>query len=298
MAVIPPLFTNCVVAIGQKDQTGAVRWVASGFFYGKMTKAHEDPQKREYGVYLVTNKHVLANQTEIFVRVNPTAAGPARQFDANLVNPVSGDSIWTGHDSTEVDVAVLGINYQMLLDQEMAVSFFTSDMHALSVQDMVSSEISEGDSVFAMGFPMGLVGEERNTVIVRGGVLARIRDTLAKPDFPFMIDTTVFPGNSGGPVVSKPELVAIQGTKSHKAAYLIGIIASYVPYIDVAVSQQTQRPRVTFEENSGLANAYSVDCINQAIEKAEIAAGGNSPEEAQPVESEVAGNGDKAASPE
>jgi S1-C subfamily serine protease len=175
----------------------------------------------------------------------------------------------------------------MLVDQKMAVGFFASDEHALDVQEMSSSGVSEGDSVFAMGFPMGLVGDERNTVIVRGGVLARIRDALAKPQFPFMIDTTVFPGNSGGPVVSRPEMIAIQGTQTHLRAHLIGIIASYVPYIDVAISQQTKRPRVTFEENSGLANAYSVDCINETIAKAQAATGGKAPEESQPVESEV-----------
>jgi hypothetical protein len=103
-----------------------------------------------------------------------------------------------------------------------------------------------------------------------------------------MIDATVFPGNSGGPVVSKPEVVSIQGTKSHDSAYLIGIRASYVPYIDVATSQQTQRPRVTFEENSWLANVYSVDCINEAIAKAQAAvAEGGTPQEAQPVKSDV-----------
>ncbi len=123
MAVIPPFFTDCVVAIGHKDQTGAVRWVASGFFYGRLTKDHEDTAKREYAVYLVTNKHVLENQTEIFVRVNPTAAEPARQFDANLINPESGDYLWTGHDTTEVDVAILPINWQMLVEQKMAVGF-------------------------------------------------------------------------------------------------------------------------------------------------------------------------------
>jgi S1-C subfamily serine protease len=133
---------------------------------------------------------------------------------------------------------------------------------------MSSSGFSEGDSVFAMGFPMGLVGDERNTVIVRGGVLARIRDAIAKPRLPFMIDTTVFPGNSGGPVVSKPEMMAIQGTQSHRNAHLIGIVASYVPYIDVAISQQTKRPRVTFA-------------------KTQAATGGAAPEESQPVESEV-----------
>jgi hypothetical protein len=46
---------------------------------------------------------------------------------------------------------------------------------------------------------------------------------------------------------------------------LIGIIASYLPYEDVAVSQQTQRPRVIFAENSGLTNVFPVDCITETV---------------------------------
>ena len=42
----------------------------------------------------------------------------------------------------------------------------------------------------------------------------------------FLVDAFVFPGNSGGPVVSKPEALAITGTKSQDYAYLIGIVVS------------------------------------------------------------------------
>lgn len=264
-----------------------MRWTASGFLYGKFKKMHEDGTQRQYAIYLATNKHVLAGKSQIYIRVNPTAASPARQFLAVLTHPVSGEQLWTGHEAKEVDVAVLPINYQLLLGEEMAVSFFAGDPHSLDAQGMADAGLSEGASIFAMGFPMGLVGDERNTVIVRGGVLARVRDTLVKPRFLFMVDATVFPGNSGGPVVSKPEVVSITGTKASSNAALIGIVASYAPYIDVAVSQQTGRPRVTFEENSGLTNVYSVNCINETISAAEIAIGTGTQQEAQPVETDV-----------
>jgi hypothetical protein len=75
----------------------------------------------------------------------------------------------------------------------------------------------------------------------------------------------VFPGNSGGPVVLKPEIFSIQGTKASPKAFLVGVVASYQPYIDTAVSQQTQHPRITFEENSGLATVIPVDFINEML---------------------------------
>jgi hypothetical protein len=112
---------------------------------------------------------------------------------------------------------------------------------------------------------MGLVGDERATVIARGGWLARIQDTLADASRSFLIDASVFPGNSGGAVILKPETAAIQGTPAISRALLLGIVAAYVPYRDYAISMQTQRPRVIFEENSGLVTVYPVDCIEQTI---------------------------------
>jgi hypothetical protein len=43
-------------------------------------------------------------------------------------------------------------------------------------------------------------------------------------------------------------------------------VQSYVPYQDLAVSLQTKRPRVVFEENSGLAAVHPVDLIEETIQ--------------------------------
>jgi hypothetical protein len=82
----------------------------------------------------------------------------------------------------------------------------------------------------------------------------------------FLIDSFVFPGNSGGPVVLKPEIISIAGTPSQSKSYLIGMVIGYQSYVDVAVSQQTQHQRITFEENSGLATVVPTDYIADAIE--------------------------------
>ena len=96
--------------------------------------------------------------------------------------------------------------------------------------------------------------------------MARIRDVLDGTAGKFLIDAIVFPGNSGGPVVLKPELTSIQGTKSKCRSFLIGIVQSYLPYIDYAVSAQTKAARITFEENSGLSYVVPVDRIEETVE--------------------------------
>jgi hypothetical protein len=125
----------------------------------------------------------------------------------------------------------------------------------------------EGDFAYVLGFPMGLGVRKRNTVITRGGVIARIRETHERATEPFLVDATVFPGNSGGPVVSKPEIMSIDGTASISDAHLLGVVASYVPYSDVAISQQTGQARVIFQENSGLSSVFTTDCIDQTIRR-------------------------------
>ena len=112
---------------------------------------------------------------------------------------------------------------------------------------------------------MGLVTAERQYVICRGGVIARIRDYLEGRASDFLVDAPVFPGNSGGPVILCPSLTAITGTKNVTQADVIGMVKSYVPFIDVAISQQTRRPRITFEENSGLASVVPVDAIADTV---------------------------------
>jgi len=111
-----------------------------------------------------------------------------------------------------------------------------------------------------------MIGEKRNFVIVKQGVIARIRDTLAGHTKEFLVDASIFPGNSGGPVVSRPEMIAIQGTKANGNASLLGVVSSYVPYQDVAISMQTKRPRIIFEENSGLASIVPVDYLLEIID--------------------------------
>jgi hypothetical protein len=98
-------------------------------------------------------------------------------------------------------------------------------------------------------------------------VIARLDREIVAEEGGFLIDCVIFPGNSGGPVVLKPEGMAITGTKTATQSYVIGIVAGYVPYTDVAVSQQTGKPRITFEENSGLASVVPMDAVNELVQR-------------------------------
>ena len=74
----------------------------------------------------------------------------------------------------------------------------------------------EGDFIYALGFPMGLVSKDRQHVMVRSGIIARIRDLYENRSTDFTVDAFVFPGNSGGPLVnSKGQVVGIVVMKNN-----------------------------------------------------------------------------------
>lgn len=299
-ALIPPFFFDCVVAIGERPlveektpdgktrgKRGGFDPAASGFLYADFIEKVDEEQKR-YRIYLVTNKHViqgveqretqrisefvskgLVGKEELvpvaYLRFNAPKNAPAQDNIETVLRRRDGGSDWLVH--SEVDVAIAPVSPEFLQKGSVEFGVFRSDQIVADRSKAKELGISEGDGVFVLGFPMGLVGEGRNYVIAREGAIARIRDTLAGTTNEFLVDAFVFPGNSGGPVVLRPEAISIKGTKSQPSTWLIGIVKGYVPYRDVAVSQQTRRPRVVFEENSGLASVIPIDFVKELVEE-------------------------------
>jgi S1-C subfamily serine protease len=231
MSLIPPTFLDCVVAVGYRREEGSVAYSATGFLYGHYHPPKTDAQEAAYTVFLATNRHVLSGKKSIVLRFNAGPDRPAREFDALLITD-EGKQLWIGHDDPTIDVGVVLLKVKMLQENDIPIALFGSDKHALFHDSELAQNLSEGNGVFILGFPMGLVGEQRNCVIVRGGCIARIRDSLAGTSKTFLVDAFIFPGNSGGPVVVRPEIVAITGTMAITTASLIGMVSSYLPYQD------------------------------------------------------------------
>jgi S1-C subfamily serine protease len=262
MALIPPWHADCVVALGVDNAAGERLWIATGFLYGRLKGTGSDGRTYHY-TYLVTNRHVLKDPSRIYLRFNPQADEAAREYPVDLNS--GGAQAWIGHPRPEIDVGVIPVNFDPLKSEAMQVSYF-ADKHAAPIDVMKSLGVTEGDFAYVLGFPMGLIGGRRSTVIVRGGSIARLRDLLSKSSDSFLVDAAIFPGNSGGPVVLRPEVGAVAGTKAVGRAMLIGLVEGYVPYHDVAISQQTGAARVVFTENSGLASVLPVDYIQETID--------------------------------
>ena len=264
MALIPPDFLNTVVALGAAAQDGTIQYAATGFLYGDPTGVIDENGAKRYRVFLVTNRHVFQDAIKrsdtLHARFNKLMGTGSNIYPVRLK-----DASWTVHPDPNADVAVLSLNAQTLERDGIEYVWFPGDTHTFTLEQARTVGISEGDGVFVLGFPLGEAGDERNYTIVRHGIIARAQHWLRGDSRTFLIDASIFPGNSGGPVLLKPEATFIEGTKSNKRCGLIGMVSSYLPYREVAVSSQTGRPRMIFEENSGLGIVVPHDVIKENI---------------------------------
>ncbi|MCK4257114.1 trypsin-like peptidase domain-containing protein [candidate division WOR-3 bacterium] len=265
MALIPPIIIDCVVAIGFKSKNDKIRWCASGFLYGHCLNPQNDSEKK-YRVYLVTNRHVIEKKKEIYLRFNPKGYAKAKEYLV-LLKGEGKATVVAIHSDPDIDLGVVSINTNFLDKDKIQYRYIADDVSIASLDKLKEMGFYEGDFCYILGFPMGLVGAERNFVIVRQGIIARLQDYLSGVSKQILIDCMIFPGSSGGPVVNKPEVACITGTKSPNTALIIGIVAGYITYREEAISLQTGKTRVTFEENSGLALVIPIQYVYDFIDK-------------------------------
>jgi hypothetical protein len=267
MSLLPPFYLHTVAAIGIGDDPDKRSWIGTGFLIGILIETKEKTSEKAWRIWMVTNKHVLKDLKTIYIKFNSAVDPHSKDYEIALISR-NGKPNWIGHPNLNTDVAVIAIPVRVLTQEHRLFGYFRTEEHISTKEDLQKAKITEGDRVFVLGFPMGLVDSSRQYVICRGGVIARVRDYLEGKSTDFLVDATVFPGNSGGPVILCPSAVAIQGTNPIKKADLIGVVKSYVPYADFAISNQTRKPRIMFEENSGLAAVEGVDAILDTVKLA------------------------------
>ena len=258
MSLIPRDFLDTVAALGAHDTTGSeeVRYFATAFVFGYPVSPPTKP--KSYWVFVVTNRHVVERDGQMYIRF----CVPAGKQPKVLPIPQGPELYpWVVHPDPDIDLAVMSLDAIQIPDGLRPGQFLTLQPHAVTVDELRSSEFSEGNELFILGFPMGIAGTDQNDVIVRHGMVARIQDWYDGRSKYFLIDSSIYPGNSGGPVVLKPVMWSSNNEPRFSRPKLLGLISAYLPYQDVAISNQTGRVRLVSEENSGLATVVPMDAV-------------------------------------
>lgn len=164
------------------------RTVGSGFLVST-TAADGSPQ-----TILVTAQHVLARmpgpEAQIGYRA-PTADGGWRYAPRPLrIRDEQGAPLWRAHPSR--DVAAISLRApERFARAAIPIGYLAPGTSP--------SEVRPGEELMVLGYPRGLSANDAGFPILRAGRVASYPLTpAASPTF--LLDFSVFPGNSGGPV--------------------------------------------------------------------------------------------------
>lgn len=191
---------------------GGARTVGAGFLVQAPTP---DGKPR---VVLVTAAHVFdkmpADTATVGYRVQ-LKTGEWRFDPKPLTIRVSGKAGWTRHPSRDVAVMTV-IAPPEFAKAAIPLSWLASD------DTFNRWGLGPGDEMMALGFPRGLSANKAGFPILRAGRVASY--PLAPSNvFPtFLLDFSVFPGNSGGPVFMS------QTRGGEPAQFIAGILTQQV----------------------------------------------------------------------
>ena len=262
MAIIPQFYKNAVVSIGVKNQNSDIAWIGTGFF---VTRAIDENNVRPF---LVTNRHVFLGKSTIVIRMKEKDTENLKEFDVSIVRSDGSYEIpiYVLHTQDDIDIAVLPLDASFIVENHLECPTFDIDSNAMTSSELRENGFDEGSLIFMLGYTMGLVNQSSSLPICRLGCIARISKEQIQEKHNILVDIQNFPGNSGSPIINRPEVVSIQGTKNLDRSVLVGIIHSYIPYEETLINSQTGRLVEVRSENSGLAYAHPVEYIRDIID--------------------------------
>jgi hypothetical protein len=146
---------------------------------------------------LVTANHVFQQMPGQVARIGYRVENPDGSWSYSpqplQIRDAGGHQLWTRHPSR--DVAAIAIS----APAEFAKAAIPEDYLA-SDDTFTKYQVEAGDELMALGFPRGLAANQAGFPILRSGRIASYPVAPAKIFPTFLLDFSVFPGNSGGPV--------------------------------------------------------------------------------------------------
>ncbi len=233
-------------------------------------------------VFLVTNKHVIHPDPRLREKaVFLTLYLNVREKDGRVAGksfrvPLAEDKekLWREHSDPNVDV--LAIDITSLIQSQPGIENRGADYTLFALPPVLKEEdITEGEEVLILGYPLGLFHARVHSPLVRQGIVStkigeKIRLRFPSPEgyrpveIPaFLVDAAIIPGSSGSPVVLKP----IIGRKVRDRIDM----ATATPYL-LGIVSATETASVKFENSAfpvlaGLGIVFDALTVQQTIEK-------------------------------
>jgi hypothetical protein len=177
---------------------------------------------------LVTANHVFDQMPGQIARIGYRIANADGSWSYSpqplKIRDASGHELWTHHPSR--DVAAIAIT----APPEFAKAAIPENYLA-SDDTFTKYQVEAGDELMALGFPRGLSANQAGFPILRSGRIASYPVAPAKIFPTFLLDFSVFPGNSGGPVFMHNDARRAPGDPSQPpqdAEFIAGLLTQQV----------------------------------------------------------------------
>ena len=196
------------------------RTVGTGFL---ITSSGPDGAPR---TILVTANHVLAKMPGAEARVGYRIANPDGSWSYSpqtlRIRDAGGGKLWTAHPSR--DVAAISITApEPFAKAAIPLSWLAED------DTFAANRVGAGDEMMALGFPRGLSANQAGFPILRAGRVASYPLAPSSVFPTFLLDFSVFPGNSGGPVFMAEGARRRPGaTEAQEVQFVAGILTQQV----------------------------------------------------------------------
>ncbi|MFN3856493.1 MAG: trypsin-like serine peptidase [Caulobacter sp.] len=207
----------------EQPQADGSRTVGTGFLVQAPTP---DGKPR---VVLVTAAHVFERMS------GPTATVGYRvqmktgewRFDPKPVTiRIEGAPAWARHPARDVAAIIVEAPPEFA-KAAIPLSWLASD------ETFGRYALGPGDEMMALGFPRGLSANKAGFPILRSGRVASYPLIPASVFPTFLLDFTVFPGNSGGPVfMAQGARRRPGGSESEEVQFVAGILTQQVELND------------------------------------------------------------------
>ncbi|MFN3511458.1 MAG: trypsin-like serine peptidase [Phenylobacterium sp.] len=175
---------------------------------------------------LVTANHVLAKMPGKDARIGYRIANADGSWSYSpqtlRIRDEGGGALWTRHPSR--DVAAISIT----APAEFAKAAIP--LNWLAEDDTFqANKVGAGDEMMALGFPRGLAANQAGFPILRAGRVASFPVAPAQVFPTFLLDFTVFPGNSGGPVfMSQAARKRVGAAEPQEVQFIAGLLTQQV----------------------------------------------------------------------
>jgi hypothetical protein len=235
---------------------------------------------------VVTCAHLIAGKSEISVRVKPDSTFLKLWKQTGQKQVIIENAIFIGNtvrfiaklddkysfSQSDLDIAAFRLKIPPIFLTSDTVTKRINVTNLLGIPTKSGIEyrknLSLGDEIYFVGFPLGYGATEFVDPIVRSGSIAWIPSTEKM----FLIDALSYGGNSGSPIFKKRIIGAKPGSISWSDTKLIGMVIGHQSIQIKNILNQPDPKQLKFEVtdvdlNIGLATCVYADDIMYAIDK-------------------------------